>query len=102
MPLACRMAAGFSVYLPPEALQSAYHGMWGDSAPDTITALRCIYALGDIPCIYWTRLPGRPERLELEELEVRCRHATFYTSFIRPFLSRSRVYYHAPVHAEGD
>ena len=26
-----KMMAGFSVHLPPEALQSAYHGMWGST-----------------------------------------------------------------------
>mgnify|MGYP005835956361 CR=1 FL=1 len=102
VPLAYRMASGFSVYLPPEALQSAYHGMGEGAAPDTITALRCIYRLGNVPCIYWTRLLGRLEHLEPEELEEWCRYAGLYTSFIRPILSRSRVYHHAPVHAEGD
>ncbi len=101
MPLVYQMAAGFTVYLPPEALQSAYHGMWSESAPDRITLLRCIYALGNVPCIYWTQLPGSVAEIDPEALADWRRYARIYKDFIRPLLSAARVFHHAPVSAEG-
>ena len=100
-PLVYKMMAGFSVYLPPEALQSAYHGMWGSTQPDKTTLLRCIFALGNIPCIYWTQLPGKVEEIKPEELKEWRKYSDLYKGFVRPLLSSCKVYHHAPVNGRG-
>jgi hypothetical protein len=101
-PLVYQMMAGFSVYLPPEIMQSAYHGMWGATLPDKITLLRCIYALGNTPCIYWTQLPGRVDQIKPDELKLWRKYSDLFKTFIRPLLSDCRVYHHAPVNAQGN
>jgi hypothetical protein len=101
-PLVYQMMAGFSVYLPPEVMQSAYHGMWGDTTPDKITLLRCIYALGNTPCIYWTQLPGRIEEIKPDELKLWRKYSELYKAFIRPLISRCKVFHHAPINATGN
>jgi hypothetical protein len=100
-PLVYQMMAGFSVYLPPEVMQSAYHGMWGDTRPEETTLLRCIFALGNVPCIYWTQLPGRVEQIQPDELKRWRKYSDLFKTFIRPLLSSCRVYHHAPINAGG-
>jgi len=100
-PLVYQMMAGFSVYLPPEIMQSAYHGMWGETMPDKITMLRCIYALGNTPCIYWTQLPGRVEEIKPGALKEWRKYADLFKTFIRPLLPHCVVYHHAPINATG-
>jgi len=100
-PLVYQMMAGFSVYLPPEIMQSAYHGMDG-GIPDKTTLKRCIYALGNIPCVYWTLLPGKVSEIQADELAEWQKYAKLYKTFIRPLLPTCKVYHHAPVNAKGN
>ena len=101
VPLVYHMAAGFSVYLPPEAVKSAYYGMWGD-LPDKTTLKRCIFALGDAPVIYWTLLPARVSEDDRDELEQWRKYTELFKTFIRPLLSTCRVYHHEPINAKGN
>ncbi|MBI4585946.1 MAG: alpha-galactosidase [Planctomycetes bacterium] len=101
-PLVYQMMAGFSVYLPPEIMQSAYHGMWGTTMPDKTTMLRCIYALGNTPCIYWTQLPGKIDEIKPEELKEWRKYSDIFKTFIRPLLPSCKVYHHAPINAKDN
>jgi alpha-galactosidase len=101
LPLAYQMRAGLSVYLPPEVMQSTYFGMCG-TPPDKITVKRCIYALGNIPCIFWTLLPAKVNEISPEELNEWRKYTNLYKSFIRPLLSMCKVYHHAPISAKDD
>jgi alpha-galactosidase len=99
VPLPFQMMAGFSVFLPPEIMQSAYHGMSGKIPTDKLSLLRSIYALGNIPCIYWTLLPAKTSDVPPGELKLWRKYAMLYKTFIRPLLSTCKVYHHAPINA---
>lgn len=101
VPLAYHMAAGFSVYLPPEVMKCAYYGMLGD-LPDMTTLKRCYYALGQVPIVYWTLLPAQVSEDNREELEQWRKYAELYKTFIRPLLSTCKVYHHEPINAKGN
>jgi hypothetical protein len=96
------MMAGFSVYLPPEAMQSAYHGMWGELTTNRETLMRSIFTLGNVPCVYWTLLPGDVGEIPSEDLRRWQKYSALYKSFIRPLLSTCKVYHHAPINATGN
>ena len=100
-PNAYRMAAGLSVYLPPEILVTP-NGMCPEAAwPDLITLLRSTYTLGNTPQLFLDALPRDIEHLTPELEELYLRYANFYKNFVRPMLGRSKVYHHAPVNATG-
>ncbi len=102
VPLVYQMMAGFSVFLPPEIMQSAYHGMLGETMSDKGTLKRCIFALGNVPCIYWTLLPGNVSKLTPGELKEWNKYTELYKSFIRLLLPTCRVYHHAPINEVGN
>jgi len=96
-----RMAAGLSVYLPPEILVTP-NGMCNkDGWPDLITAIRSAYGLGNTPMFFNMILPERMEEFEKDDLEDFQRYAKLYKEFIRPTLGQAKVYHHAPVNATG-
>ena len=100
-PHAYRMAAGLSVYLPPEILVTP-NGMCHETQwPDLITAIRSAYGLGNTPMFFNMILPERLEEFKLEDLQLFQRYAKLYKEFIRPVLGKTKVYHHAPVHATG-
>ena len=101
VPLAYYMAAGFSVYLPPEVVKSAYYGMWG-ALPDKTTLKRCIYALGHAPAIYWTLVPAQVNENNRGEVEQWRKYAELFKTFMRPLLSTCKVYHHEPINAKGN
>lgn len=101
VPLAYHMAAGFSVYLPPEVMKSAYYGMWGD-LPDKTTLKRCIFALGNAPVVYWTQLPAQVSENNRDQLALWRKYVELFKTFIRPLLSTCKVYHHEPINAKGN
>lgn len=101
VPLVYHMAAGFSVYLPPEVMKSAYYGMWGD-LPDKTTLKRCIFALGNAPVVYWTLLPAQVSENDQDELAPWRKYVELFKTFIRPLLSTCKVYHHEPINAKGN
>jgi alpha-galactosidase len=95
-----RMAAGMSVFLPPEIVVTP-NGMYAPHlAPDLVTTLRGIYTLGNTPMLFNEVLPKDRHAMMPRELELFQRYSELYRSFMRPILSESLVYHHAPVDAE--
>jgi len=103
-PFVYQMMAGFSVYLPPEIMESPPYGMLplGEITPDNTTVKRCIYALGNVPCVYWTLLPGKVSEIKPDELKQWLKYSELYKTFIRPLLSTCKVYHHTPINAKGN
>jgi len=101
VPLAYHMAAGFSVYLPPEAMKCAYYGMLGH-LPDETTLKRCVFALGQVPVVYWTHLPAQIGEDSRDEVDAWRKYAELFKTFIRPLLPTCKVYHHEPVNAKGN
>lgn len=96
-----RMAAGMSVFLPPEVLVTP-NGMYAPHrAPDLITTLRGAYALGNTPQLFNELLPITPEERTPESLAPYQKYAKLYREFMRPLLSSTLVYHHHPVNASG-
>ena len=98
-PLVYQMMAGFSVYLPPEVMQSAYLGMWGALPANRETIMRSIFTLGNVPCVYWTLVPGKVSEIRPDDLKLLRKYTELYKSFIRPMLPTCRVYHHAPINS---
>lgn len=101
LPLVYRMRAGISVFLPPEVTQSTYYGMCSNP-PDETTLKRCVYALGNIPCIFWTVLPANENEITPEDMAEWKKYSDLYKTFIRPLLPTCKVYHHAPINAKDD
>lgn len=94
--------AGFSVYLPPEVMQSAYFGMSSPIPKNRVTVMRSVFTLGNVPCFYWTLGPGKVSELKPEDLKMVRRYADLYKSFMRPLLPTCRVFHHAPINSTGN
>jgi alpha-galactosidase len=96
-----RMAAGMSVYLPPEVIVTP-NGMSGPHlAPDLATTLRGAYTLGNTPMIFNQVMPGNVDQFKSGELTFFRRYADLFREFVRPRLGSCLVYHHAPVNADG-
>jgi alpha-galactosidase len=94
--------AGFSVYLPPEVMQSAYFGMSAAAPADKTTVMRSVFTLGNVPCFYWTLAPGRVSEMKPEDLALARKYTELYKSFMRPLLPTCRVFHHAPINSTGN
>lgn len=94
--------AGFSVYLPPEVMQSAYFGMSAAVPEDKHTVLRSIFTLGNVPCFYWTLAPGNISEMKPGDLKLVRKYTELYKSFMRPLLPTCKVFHHAPINATGN
>jgi alpha-galactosidase len=101
MPFVYRMLAGYSVYLPPEALVTPIGLANPRDLPDMDTMLRSIFALGNTPFIFNSLIPKSVEEITPEIREKFLHYTTLYKNMIRPMLPSLRVYHHAPVNAEG-
>jgi alpha-galactosidase len=94
--------AGFSVYLPPEVMQSAYFGMSSGAPRDRATVMRSTFTLGNVPCFYWTLAPGKVSEMKPEETALIRKYVDLYKSFIRSVLPTCKVYHHAPINSTGN
>jgi alpha-galactosidase len=101
MPFVYRMLAGYSVYLPPEALVTPIGMAPPKDLPDLDTMLRTIFALGNTPMIFNSLIPKSPEEITPEIRAKFLHYTTLYKNVFRPMLPTLRVYHHAPVNAEG-
>lgn len=98
-PASYQMLSGASVFLPPELLVNA-NGMTGLQM-DLLTFLRSTYAIGNTPMVFNSILPDTLEGMDPQFQEQFLRYTRLYKEFIRPLLSTSKVYHHAPVNADG-
>ncbi len=101
MPFVYRMLAGYTVYLPPEALVTPIGLANAKDLPDLDTMLRSIFALGSTPFIFNSLIPKSVDEIT-PQLRARFQHyTTLYKDMIRPMLPTLRVYHHAPVNVSG-
>jgi alpha-galactosidase len=101
MPFVYRMLAGYSVYLPPEALVTPIGLANPRDLPDLDTMLRSIFALGNTPMIFNSLIPKSAEEITPEIRAKFLHYTTLYKDMFRPMLPTLQVYHHAPVNAEG-
>jgi hypothetical protein len=101
MPHLYQAASGLSVYLPPEVLVTP-NGMTNQAgSPNLDTMLRAIYTLGNTPMIFNGILPRTVEEFTPSMKAKFLHNDKIFKSFIRPLLSTSKVYHHAPVNETG-
>jgi alpha-galactosidase len=96
-----RMAAGLSVFLPPEVLVTP-NGMYPPHrTPDLVTTLRGAYALGNTPMFFNEVFPSELGAFDEPSRRLCERYAKLYREFMRPMLPEVKVFHHAPVNAQG-
>ena len=101
MPYIFRMLAGYSVYLPPEALVAPIGMAPSSELPDLDTSLRAAFALGNTPTPFNALFPKTAAAITPEIREKFLHYTGLYKNFIRPMLPSLLVYHHAPVNADG-
>jgi alpha-galactosidase len=101
MPYVYRMLAGYSVYLPPEALVAPIGMAAPSELPDLDTSLRAAFALGNTPAPFNSLFPKTAADITSPMREKFLHYTTLYKDFIRPMLPTLLVYHHAPVNADG-
>jgi hypothetical protein len=95
------MLAGYTVYLPPEALVTPIGLANPKDLPDLDTMLRSIFALGSTPFIFNSLIPKSVDEIT-PQLRAKFQHyTTLYKNVIRPLLPTLRVFHHAPVNESG-